>query len=501
MTQRMWNSMRSFVWAAGTAVAAAITMAAGTLSLAHAQDATKPHTTAWAIPTNDAIRALLADRMRDNGVGAVVGVTEPSGRRIVGFGRSGATDGRALDGETVFQIGSVSKVFAGLVLADMARRGEVSLNDPAQKYLPAGVKMPQRGRPITLLDLSTHRSGLPSMPNNFRLEADPNPVEAYTVDDLWQFLSNYRPTREPGEKYEYSNLGVSLLGRLLARRAGKDYETLLKERVLTPLGMDSTAITLSPAMSARLAPGHDRYLQPVYVWEMKTLQASGSLRSTANDMLRFIGAYLGEPRTQLNDSMALQLRTRFPENGTTALGWGVQKIGEREIYTHEGGKTGYRSAAAFDPRTRTGVVVLQNARTDDRPTALALHLLTGRALLPAPAAPASKPVVRLSPEVLDRYVGRYRGKDGIVRVLRKRDHLLVSYSAGDEGLEFLAASDREFFYSPGNDEITFELDSNRVVTGMRIYVDGKATETFDHARRIADAGPSPARPSVPTDVR
>ena len=466
-------------------------LAVGAASPLPAQDFTPPATAsaAWVIPTNEQIRNLLAERMRHNGVGTVVGITEPAGRRIVVFGRSGAADGRPLDGDTVFQIGSVSKVFVGLLLADMARRGEVSLDDPAQKYLPRGVTMPQRGRPITLLDLSTHRSGLPSMPDNFRLEADPNPVEAYTVDDLWQFLSRYQLTREPGEKYEYSNLAVSLLGRLLARRAGKDYETLLKERVLEPLGMRSSAITPSAAMNKRLAPGHDHYLQPVYVWEMRTLQASGSLRSTANDMLRFVSAYLGEPRTRLSDSMALQLRTRFPENGASALGWGVQKIGEREIHTHEGGKTGYRSAASFDLRTRTGIVVLQNARTDDRPTALALHLLTGRALPPVPEAPPPKPVVRVAPETLQRYAGRYCARDGMVRVVHKRDHLRVSYRDGDEGLEFLAAGDREFFYSPGNDDITFEVDASGAVTGMRIYGDGKAAGSFDLAPRTDEACP------------
>ena len=456
-----------------------------------AQDSTPPATAGanWVIPTNEHIRNLLAERMRHNGVGTVVGVIEPSGQRIIVFGRSGAADGRPLDGDTVFQIGSVSKVFVGLLLADMVRRGEVSLDEPAQKYLPSGAKMPIRGRPITLLDLSTHRSGLPSMPDNFRLEADPNPVEAYTVEDLWQFLAQYQLTREPGEKFEYSNLAVSLLGHLLARRAGKDYEALLKERVLEPLGMRSTAITPGAAMNARLAPGHDHYLQPVYVWEMKTLQASGSLRSYRERHAAFIGAYLGEPRTRLADSMALQLRTRFPENGAMALGWSVQKIGEREIYTHEGGKTGYRSAASFDLRTRTGIVVLQNARTDDRPTALALHLLTGRALPPAPEAPTPKPVVRVSPEILQRYAGRYCARNGVVRVLHKRDHLLVSYSDGDEGLEFLAAGDREFFYSPGNDDITFEVDASGAVTGMRIYGDGKAAGGFDLAPRVDEVCP------------
>jgi hypothetical protein len=220
---------------------------------------------------------------------------------------------------------------------------------------------------------------------------------------------------------------------------------------------------------------------------MKTLQASGSLRSTANDMLRFIGAYLSESPTQLADSMALQVRTRSPQDARTSLGWFVQKVGEREIYAHEGGKTGYRSAAVFDLHTRTGVVVLQNARTDDRPTALALHLLTGRALPPAPAAPAPKPIVQLPSDILERYAGRYRAKDGIVTVLHKRDHLLVSYRAGDGGLEFLAAGEREFFYSPGNDDITFDLDNKGVVTSMRIYSDGKAAGGFDLAPRIEEA--------------
>jgi serine-type D-Ala-D-Ala carboxypeptidase/endopeptidase len=486
-SMRQRDSMGSFVSFGAAAIAATLILAAGMSSSLRAQDAPPPAAAAatWTIPTNEDIRKLLVERMHDNGVGTVVGVIEPAGTRVVVFGRSGAADGRPLDGDTVFQIGSLSKVFVGLLLADMVQRGEVALDDPAQKYLPSGVKMPQRGRPITLLDLSTHRSGLPSMPNNFRLEADPNPIEAYTVDDLWQFLARFQLTREPGEKFEYSNLGVSLLGRLLALRAGKDYETLLKERVLDPLGLRSTAITVTPAMNARLAPGHDRYLQPLYVWEMKTLQASGSLRSTANDLLRFVGAYLDNPRTRLADAMALQLCKHFPEKGTAAaLGWGVVKTGEREIYTHEGGKTGYRSAASFDPRARTGIVVLQNARTDDRPTALALHLLTGRALPPAPKAPPPKAVVRLAPEVLQRYAGNYRAKEGTVRVLHKRDHLLVSYEDGDGGLEFFATGEREFFYSAGNDDLTFEVGGNGVVTGMRIYSDGKAAGVYDLAPRI-----------------
>jgi D-alanyl-D-alanine-carboxypeptidase/D-alanyl-D-alanine-endopeptidase len=429
----------------------------------------------WTIPSNEAIQTLLAERMQHNGVGVVVGVIDPAGPRVIVYGSSDAANGRALDGDTVFQIGSLTKVFTGLLLADMVRRGEVALDDPAQKYLPAGVKMPQRGRPITLLDLSTHRSGLPSMPTNFRLEADPNPVEAYTVDELWQFLGSYALPREPGEKYEYSNLGVSLLGRLLARRAGMQYEALLKQRVLKPLGMDSTAITVNPRMSARLAPGHSPYLQPVDSWEMKSLNASGSLRSTTNDMLKLLGAYVGLQESRLQGAMLLQRTTRYPANGTTAIAWGAPMIGNEEIYTHEGGKAGYRSAAVFNPRTRTGVVVLQNARTDDRPTALALYLLTGRALPPAPAAPAPKKVVKMTSRALARFAGRYRlGPDEVLTVVAKRDRLLIGYREGHEGLEFLAAAERDFFFNDGNDDITFQVDGGGRVTGLLLYDDGRA---------------------------
>ena len=129
----------------------------------------------WTVASDTTVRQLLAERVGPNGVGAVVGVIEPAGTRILTYGRSGAADSRPLDGNTVFQIGSLTKVFTGLLLADMVVRGEVGLEDPVARYLPDGVRMPQRGRPITLLDLSKHWSALPSMPTNFALDGQPEP--------------------------------------------------------------------------------------------------------------------------------------------------------------------------------------------------------------------------------------------------------------------------------------------------------------------------------------
>lgn len=220
-----------------------------------------------AIPANDEIRRLLAERMEQNGVGIVVGVVEPGRRSVVAHGRTGAADDRALDGDTVFQIGSITKAFTTLLLADMVVRGEVRLDDPAALYLPSGVTLSGRGRRITLRHLATHMSGLPSMPMNLRLDAGPDPYEAYSAEELYRFLSTYELPREPGTEREYSNLGVSLLGRLLARRAGTDYEALLRERILAPLGMNDSSIRLRPDQELRLAPGHDRYLRSVRTWK------------------------------------------------------------------------------------------------------------------------------------------------------------------------------------------------------------------------------------------
>lgn len=431
----------------------------------------------WSIPSNDAIRQLLSERMRHNGVGIVVGVIGPEGRRVVAHGRSGAK-GVALDGNTEFLIGSVTKAFTTLLLADMVERHEVRLADPAAKYLPPGVKMPQHGRPITLRDLATHVSGLPSMPTNFDLDAEPDPYSAYTVEQLQAFLSSYTPERAPGEKWAYSNLGVFLLGRLLAHRAGMDYETLLKARVLSPLGMRDTAITLTPEQARRLAPGHDRYLQPVRTWEMTVMQGSGSLRSSIADLLTWVGAYLGYTDSPLKAAMARQCTLRSPIRDSQALGWGISRVGNREIVGHRGGKEGYRSAVVFDPKTRTGVVVLVNARTEDEPGDLAMHLLTGRSLDPSPPAPTPPKPFKPALERLATYAGRYRLVSGTVMTVASRgDHLAVETAPGDGVSTFLPQSERDFYLNTGNDELTFYVDAEGRVTGLVLHGDGRTAST------------------------
>jgi CubicO group peptidase (beta-lactamase class C family) len=435
-----------------------------------------PAERAWTVPSNDHIRQLLAERMHHNGVGIVVGVIEPAGRRVVAYGRRGFADAREVDGDTVFQIGSVTKVFTTLVLADMVLRGEVALNDPASMYLPPGVDIAKRGQPITLLDLATHTSGLPSMPTNFALDGEPDPYEAYSVEQLHEFLSSHQLEREPGTKWQYSNLGVALLGRLLARRAGMGYEALVAERVLEPLAMGSTAITLKPDLSQRLAPGHDRYLKPVDTWDLVTLPGSGALRSTVNDLLTFLAANLGYEDAPLKAAIEYQRSVRVSANGASqALGWLVVTIGDVEVIGHDGGKEGYRAGVIFSEEPRAGVVVLANARTDDRPMAIALHLLTGRPLPPAPPVPPARNEVMLERGVLDAYAGRYQlSPSTIVSVARKDSHLLVDFTGGGV-VTFFAEGSQEFLANTEDEQIGFQVDAAGLVTGLMRYERGRKT--------------------------
>jgi serine-type D-Ala-D-Ala carboxypeptidase/endopeptidase len=335
----------------------------------------------YSVPSDSEIRQTLVDRIdtQHQGVGVVIGVIGPEGRRVISYGHLEKGDPRPLNGDTIFEIGSVTKVFTSLLLADMVQRGEVALDDPATRYLPQSVKMAERnGRSITLVDLATHTSGLPQNPSNVDPKDFANPYAHYSVDLLYQFLSCYQVTHDVGSHYEYSNLGSGLLGHLLARRAVTDYEMLVRSRICDPLGMKSTRITLTPEMKARLAVGHNQQLDSVPNWDFLTLEGAGAIRSSANDLLTLLAANLGYTASPLAPAMAAMLKVRRPTGQPgleVALGWYVYKIDNREIIDKDGGTGGYNSFIGFDPKARVGVVVLSNTHTAAGVGDICLHLL------------------------------------------------------------------------------------------------------------------------------
>jgi len=453
------------------------------------------------VPNDTEIRTVLTQRIDQarQSVGIVVGVIEPKGKRIVAYGALDQGDPRPLNGDTLYEIGSVTKVFTSLLLSGMVQRGEVALTDPVAKYLPTSVKVPERGgRSITLQDLATHTSGLPRLPNNL-LPKDPgNPYADYTVEQLYEFLSGYTLTRDIGTQYEYSNLGGGLLGHVLARRAGMDYEALVRSRITEPLQMKSTAITLTPELKARLAAGHDPNLKRAANWDLPTLAGAGALRSTANDMLAFLAANLGYSKTPLAPAMAAMLTLRRP-TGTPdleiALGWHIFTRFGNDIVWHNGGTGGYRSFIGYNPKTRAGVVVLSNAGTAAGVDDIGLHLLDSRYNLIA--APKDHKEITADPKSFDAYAGRYQlAPNFIVTITREGDHLFAQ-ATGQGKFEIFPETARDFFYKVVDAQITFQTAGQGRATGLVLHQNGQDVP----GQRIGDAPPVKEHKEIAVDSK
>jgi CubicO group peptidase (beta-lactamase class C family) len=430
---------------------------------------------------NDEIREILVRRVdqQKQAVGMVAGVIDPSGRRVVAYGKLAGGDPRTLDGDTIFEIGSITKVFTSLVLADMVNRDEVALDDPAAKYLPEGVRMPERnGKSITLLDLATHNSGLPPLPGNLKPEAD------YCMEDLYQFLSGYTLPRDPGSEYEYSNLGAGLLGHLLARRAGTDYESLIRSRITRPLGMPDTGIALASSMNQRMATGHNAMLAPVANSDLPTpLAGAGALRSSTNDMLTFLEAFLGYKESLLAPAMRAMLEVRRAAGqATIGLGWIITSAHGREIVGHDGRTGGFCSAAGYNPERRIGAVVLANASTPSGVGDIGLHLLNPKAPLVNPEPPKQRTEIRIDPRLLDYYTGRYQVAPNLIfEITREGDRLFAQGFAQANGqpialpqFELFAEGEKSFFARVSDSQITFETGPEGRATRLILHKGGRA---------------------------
>jgi serine-type D-Ala-D-Ala carboxypeptidase/endopeptidase len=360
-------------------------------------------------PSDVYIQALLEDIVPGPRTGGViVGVVEPDGsRRVIAYGDS-RSNGGPLGAESVLEIGSLTKVFTGVLLADMVRRGQVELTEPVARLLPPGVRVPSRGgKEITLLDLATHTSGLPVMPGNFPEGNAAKAYAEYTVEQMYDFLSSYELPRDPGEAQEYSNF-LSLLGHALALRAGKPYEAMLRERVLSPLGMEHTAITLMPEMERRLTRGHTGLGNSAPYFVAPAFAPSGGLKSTINDMLNFASANLVQDGTPIHAALrdARQPHRPIDDAGEYwGLAWGVGEQGN--MVGHSGGTFGYGSYINIDLKARRAIVVLTNFAGRDA-TLLGVHLLDPSEN-PRPKPPVARAVAAAYRDGgLEKAISRFR---------------------------------------------------------------------------------------------
>ncbi len=424
---------------------------------------------AQGIPIPDDVRANLRARV-DNGwsVGIVVGLVDSTGARYFGYGGTSRSDGQPVNESTVYEIGSVTKVFTGLALADMVTKREVGLDDPVQRYLPDSVRVPRRDSlQITLRLLSAQRSGLPRLPSNMA-PADPtNPYADYDARRLYAFLNGYTLARNPGASYEYSNLGVGLLGFALARSTGTSYENLLLQRIATPLGLASTRITLTPELRARLARGHQGERE-VSNWDLDALAGAGALRSTAADLARFLAAAMGLVHTPLDSAFRLTQVIQGDAGPTLriGLGWHVIWPDSSPAYWHNGGTGGYHSFIGFDPRRKIGVVVLSNSShgIDD----IGFHSLN-------PSFPLAtvRRTIALPPGALDDYVDEYQLAPGFAISIRKSGDTLLAQATGQGANPIYASARDEFFYRVLDAQISFVRDSTGKVGSLVLHQGGR----------------------------
>ena len=422
--------------------------------------------------SDEDLTELIRTRVdEERAIGIVLGVVEADGSTsVVSYGEAGL-NARPLGARSVFEIGSITKVFTPTLLADMVARGEVSLSDPVSDYLPDEVTMPSRGgREITLLDLSTQHSGLPRLPDNMSPADASNPYADYTVAQMYAFLSGHELRRDIGAEYEYSNLGVGLLGHVLATVGGGSYEEVVGERVLEPLGMSMTGITLEGAMRDWMAKGHNQQGSVVPLWDLPTLAGAGALRSNVGDMLTFLAANIGPPGSRLERSMRASHEVREEINAQMSIGlnWHVISVGDEKIVWHNGGTAGFRTFIGFDPDKGVGAVVLTNSEhgADD----IGFHLINPE--MPLAPAPVERNQVVVAQEILETYVGEYALAPTFSIFVTLEDGALFAQATGQGKAPIFPESEIKFFYRVVDAQISFTKDDSGAVTGMILHQGG-----------------------------
>jgi CubicO group peptidase (beta-lactamase class C family) len=342
------------------------TLAAEKARSAPAYDAALPPVSAadlQSVLDRDLAGALKSGELAPaTGTGVSIAVFAHGLRRVFSYGTAKP--------DSIYEIGSITKTFTGLLLSQMAAQGRVRLNEPVRELLPPGTVARPQGAEITLLDLATQRSGLPPMPDNISLANIDNPYADYHAADLLAYIGKHGVANPTAASSPFGSLGFGLLGVALANRAGTSYADLLKEEITGPLGMKDTVLTLSPEQQLRFLPGHDQFHGPAKAWDADALAGAISLRSTAADLLVYLEASLhpenlkpaagsaGAATLAAALRQSLQPQTEVAPEMQIALGWLYQR--DTGNYWHNGATAAYSSYAFFNPKGDYAAVVLLN---------------------------------------------------------------------------------------------------------------------------------------------
>lgn len=403
--------------------------------------------------------------------GASVAYIQPNGDvRYFSFGDS-VRSGVQFDKNTIYEIGSVSKTFTTLILARMVQEDIVLLDTPIDAILPDTLDIPAyQGKKITLLDLATHTSGLPRLPSNLNPEDSLNPYASYSVPQMYKFLDQYELPGPPGTQLEYSNLGVGLLGHLLALQKNTSYSELSHHYITKPLGMNDTEINLPTDKQKRFARPYN-YDRKAEHWDMPALAGAGAIRSTTKDLATYLKAQIGFVNTSFDSALTMTHKIQFGKRESSkskiGLAW-LYNTKHDTIIFHNGGTGGFRSFIGWNVEKRTGIIIL--AAGTKSVDAIGMHMLDDRFKLEK-----IKEVVQLKPYFLERLTGVYTISPAFKIKIFKKNKCLMAKATGQKAYRIYPKSKTRFFYKNVNAEIEFISDDSGSINKLKLYQNGNAS--------------------------
>ncbi|MGE0398846.1 MAG: serine hydrolase domain-containing protein [Kofleriaceae bacterium] len=452
------------------------TAAPPTIPSAPDRDPDGPHAAAVAAQVKPFIDAEVVS-------GIVVGLYDGGKREIYGFGTG--PKGAPPNGTTLFEIGSITKVFTALLLADSVQRREVSLDTAVSDLLPPGVTVPSKDKQlITLQQLALHTSSLPRLPPSLPTTAT-DPYAAYTEEMLYRDLIQTQLEHPPGTMISYSNFGYGLLGFALGRKIGGGYAKVMSERILRPLGLGDTYVAAPPGTPNRIQGTNDD-LASMPFWNWDVLAGAGTMVSNVRDQLTLIDAELDAAaggKSVLRAPMRLTQESQLDaaSGPNVGLGWQIDREGR---YWHNGGTGGFHSFISFDPKTKRGVVVLASTSTSlvDRIGGLLFKVLANEAVEPAKFP---------TPDKLAPLAGSYdfSGTKLVVTVDGKR---LYIEGPGEPRHRLMPLTETEFLIEAINAAVIFQKEGDKVE--RLVFAIGDQTMS---AARVDEPTGTPPPPSAP----
>ncbi|MHB1845200.1 MAG: serine hydrolase [Deltaproteobacteria bacterium] len=428
-----------------------------------------PTKTPKPIPVDDLVRPFIEDGWVR---GLSIALIHDGAVTFHGYGRAAAPGSLDPSPHTLFEIGSVTKVFTSTALALAVQRGSVALDTPVSRLLPSAcVPVDANARQVTLLELATHTSGLPRVPKNLS-PANPNdPYADYTPARLCAFMSTLALPKPPPAVYAYSNLGAGLLGDALSQKAGTSYERLIEDTIAGPLGLTETVITLTPEQRERFATGSNADLETVGPWSHDALAGAGALRSTASDLAKLVIDELSPPSGPLGDAMAMTRKAQAPRpGGAVGLGWHLGLPGMPDGVWHNGQTGGFHAFIAFDPRAKVGVVLLADTATSvvDALGIALLHVLDH-----APYSVVLPAIIRLTPAALDRFVGRYTLAPGVALTIARGKDALTVQLTGQPRFRIYPVSETRFVLRAVEASLAFEVPAAGPAVAVVLHQNGR----------------------------